>query len=130
MRTYLKLDGVESEVQSFDIDMYREVNANGEIRGRVKQVSIKIRKNSAWDKGAIINWLADYDKEKEGEVIIYQDDKRQKKFKTIKFENAKVGQYSEEFVRDDEALVFESFTIYAEITSIDKAEFDMEWPPS
>jgi hypothetical protein len=128
MRTYLKLDGVESELESFDIDMYREVNANGEIRGRVKQVSIKIRKDSRWDKGSIINWLADYDKEKEGEVIIYEDDKKQKKFKTIKFQKAKVGNYSEKFIRDDDALVFESFTIYAEVISIDSAKFDMEWP--
>lgn len=128
MRTYLKLDGVESEVQSFDIDMYREVNANGEIKGRVKQVSIKIRKDSRWDKGSVINWLSDFDKEKEGEVVIYEDDKKQKKFKTIKFEKAKVGNYSEDFVRDDEALVFESFTIYAEVISVDSAKFDMEWP--
>lgn len=129
MRTYLKIDGVESELMELTYKFNRKVDSNGKVLTRIQKGEIEITKDSIFDKNSMMKWLADQDVVKEGEITIYQDDLKQNKFKKITFENAKITDYKESFIRQEGLPVIEKFTISAEKIKVEDAkQLDFQWP--
>lgn len=128
MRTYIKIDGTESEILNLSYSMSREVGGNGQINSRFKRALVSITKDSAPMKGFMTTWMSDQDQEKEIEITMYSDDRQERPFKVIKIEHAKIFDYSESFDRDGNDRVTETFKISGEIVTIADAPFDFEWP--
>jgi type VI protein secretion system component Hcp len=128
MRTYLKIDGVESEIRDLSIDFNRSIDENGKVVTRVQRGIISLSKDAIYDRGNMIKWMADQDLLKEGEITIYEDDVKSKKFQVIKFQNGKIFDWSVSYSREGAANVYESFAISAEKIDIDGAAFDFQWP--
>ena len=124
-----KLDGKESDVKSFSYHFFRVTEENGRVAARVRkgEISMTIASDDK-HKEAVINKLAKADQPMEGELIIYEDDEKTKVLKTIKFENAFVVDYREEFNDANNLNTRESFTISSEKISIGSAKFDFKWP--
>ena len=124
-----KLDGQESDVKAMSYHFYRVTEENGRVAAKVRKGEITITiPSDDKHKEAIINWLAKPDQAKEGEIIIYEDDEKTKPFKTIKFENAFVIDYSESYDAVHQLNTRETFTISAEKITIGGAKFDFKWP--
>lgn len=125
----IKLDGKESNVLAFHYDFGRNIEENGRVATRVRKGLITITLHSDEPhKEAMLNWLAKPDQSKEGELIIYSDDEKKKIFKTIKFENAFIIEYSEDYAQGASSNVRETFTISSEKVTIGAAAFDFKWP--
>jgi hypothetical protein len=128
MRTYLKIDGVESEVRNLHIGFNRSIDENGKVVTRVQRGLITMTKDAIYDRGNMIKWMADQDLLKEGEIVIYEDDRKEKPFQTITFENGKVFDWEMGYDREGVANVYETFSISAEKIDVDGAQFDFQWP--
>lgn len=124
-----KLDGKESDIKSFSYAFSRITEDNGRPAARVRRGAITITiASDDKHKEAIINWLAKPDQAKEGEVLIYEDDEKTKVLKTIKFENAFVVDYMENYDDANNLNTRETFTISSEKITIGSAKFDFKWP--
>lgn len=130
MRIFLKIDGVESEVRNLHIGFQRSVDEYGKVVTRVQKGIINITKDAIFDRGNMVKWMADQDLEKEGEIMLYEDDRRENVFQTITFKRGKIFDWSASYDREGAANVYETFSISAEIMDIDGAEFDFQWPES
>lgn len=128
MRTYLKIDGVESEVRNLHIGFNRSIDENGKVVTRVQRGLITMTKDAIYDRGNMIKWMADQDLLKEGEIVIYEDDRKEKPFQTITFENGKIFDWEMGYDREGVANVYETFSISAEKIDVDGAQFDFQWP--
>jgi len=129
MRAYIKIDGSESELQSLSYQFNREVGDNGQINSRVKRGILTVTKDSSPMKAFMINWMSEQDQEKEIEITIYEDDKKETPFKVVKIEKARIFNYQEAFDRDGNARVYETFSISGELVHVgDSAKFDFYWP--
>jgi len=95
-RAYLKIDGKESEIHSFSYDLSRGMDSlNGEPTTMVSHCYLNITKSSKMDKGSMALWMSKPDEVKDGEIVLYNDEKKEKTMKTIKFEFGKIVNYFE-----------------------------------
>jgi hypothetical protein len=128
---FLKIDGKESPLHYLSYEFHRHIEDNGKPATRIRRGTISMTKDSILDKGSFTNWMADPDKQKDGEITIYTDEKKEKKLKVIKFQHGYVIDYRETFDLEKAANnTLESFTISAEIIEVDSAKFDFKWPES
>lgn len=127
----MTIDGKKSDLKSLRYHFHRHTEDNGKPSTRIRKGEISVTKDSIYDKGSMINWLADPDKGKDGEIIIYQDEQKKNALKTIKFKNAYIVEYEESFdLEKSSSNTLEAFTLSAEIIEVESAKFDFIWPES
>ncbi len=125
----LKLDGKKSDLRYINYRFHRGSEETGKPSTRVKRGEITITKDSLYDKGSFTTWMSDPDMAKDGEIIIYNDEKKDKPMKTIKWTNGFIIAYEETFSHETAAAnTLETFTISAEKIEIDSSKFDFVWP--
>ncbi len=111
-----RLDGKERAVNFFSFHLFRLTDEIGRPSSRIRQAKITLTLASdGMHKEAIINWLAEPDQAKEGEVTIYEDDEKTKVLKTFRFENAFVIDYHEAFDDASNLNTSETFSINCDI---------------
>ncbi len=127
----MSIDGKKSDLKFVTYHLSRFTEDNGKPSTRIRKGQISVVKDSIYDKGSAITWLGEPDKGKDGEIIIYQDEKRQTALKTIKFKNGYIIDYEETFdLEKQNSNTVESFTISAEKIEVESAKFDFIWPES
>ncbi len=127
----MTIDGKKSQLKSLEYYFHRHTEDNGKPSTRIRKGEITVTKDSIYDKGSMINWLAKSDRGKEGEIVIYQDDEQNNVLKKITFKNAFIIAYKEAFdLEKQNANTVETFTMSAEIIEVEEAKFDFIWPES
>jgi Hemolysin coregulated protein Hcp (TssD) len=127
----MTIDGKKSDLKFLRYHFHRHTEDNGKPSTRIRKGEITVVKDSIYNKCAAIDWLSDQDMAKEGEIVIYLDEKRSAILKTIKFENAYIIEYEETFdLEKPNANTLETFTISAEKMKVENAEFNFTWPES
>lgn len=127
----MTIDGKKSDLKHLSYHFTRHTEDNGKPCTRVRKGEISVVKDSIYDKGSAIVWMGEPDTGKDGEIIIYSDEKKEKKLKTIKFTNGFIIDYQEVFnLESGNSNTVESFTISAEIIEVESAKFDFVWPES
>lgn len=128
---FLTLDGVEGKIKRVTYKLHRHTEKNGKPATRVRGGTITIVKDSIYHRNAVTKWMSDPDLDKEGEIVIYEDEKKEKKLKTISWKHGYVIEQAETYLEEeDQSNTEEVFTISAEYLTVDDAEFDFYWPES
>jgi len=127
----MTIDGKKSDLKFVSYHFSRHTEDNGKPSTRIRKGEISVVKDSIYDKASAITWLGEPDKAKDGEIIIYTDEKKSKALKTIKFTNGFIVDYQETFdLEKPNSNTVESFTISAEKIEVESAKFDFIWPES
>jgi Hemolysin coregulated protein Hcp (TssD) len=125
------LDGKKSDLKYFNYRFHRHTEDNGKPSTRIRKGEITMTKDSIYDKGSFTTWLSDPDKAKDGEIVIYRDEAKKEKLKTIKFTKGYIVHYEETFNLElAQNNTLETFTISAEIIDVEGSKFDFLWPES
>jgi type VI protein secretion system component Hcp len=124
-----EIEGAKAEVLNFSYSFARGYDEKGQPMGIVRagSLSLSLHSHDKETKGKIIKWMESQDVGKTGKVTIYRDEKQEKVFKEVEFENAYVVGYSESFNGQGTNMI-ESFDISAENIKVEGAEFKMKWP--
>ncbi len=127
----MTIDGKKSDLKYLRYHFHRHTEDNGKPSTRIRKGEITVTKDSIYDKGSLITWMADPDKGKDGEIVIYSDEQKKTALKTIKFKNAFIVEYEETFdLEKPNSNTLETFTLSAETIEVESAKFDFIWPES
>ena len=127
MKVILNIDGKEHEVLSshyhFDRDTDRHGRPSTDVRGG--KITVQIRSS---DDSTFFDWMADPFAQKDGEISFPKINDPSAPLKVLKFTEAYLVDYSEDFDHDSSEALTETLTFSARTIGIDVAStIEREW---
>lgn len=124
----ITVDGNETRIESFKYVLQRDVDKHRRPSGVVKIPTIRIKRDSLEDRGAILNWMAESDRGKDVSIKGYGDMRKSNQLTEIKLENAFIIGYTESFGEEANQGLIEYFDITSEKMDVDGNRFDEVFP--
>lgn len=128
MKVILSIDGNHHEVLSCHYHFDRETDRHGRPSTDVRMGKITVQIRASEDT-TFFDWMVDAYAQKDGEISFPKMNDPSAPMKVLKFTEAYLVAYSENFDHDGTEPITETLTFSPRTVSLDKgSSFEVEWP--
>jgi len=116
------------EVIDYDFQSERELDKRGAPGSKLKSFIIGVEIYSSKSKSDMLGRMFNQYEKVKGRIDFYGNDSgSRKKYKTVKFENAHIFSYSENFVKNQQRRLTERISITAGKVDVEGVSYSQNW---